>query len=625
MNKREQLNRISIEKVNMLRRLLELILIGFAAIGTNAYGESTISHAVTIHDTPKYDRNFKKFDYVNPNAPKGGGIKLAAIGNSFDNLNPYTLKGISAAGINSTFDTLTVSSNDEPNTSYGLVAQWIEIAEDGTWVKFHLRPNAYFHDGSRITSEDVVFTFNIIKSKGHPFYRAYYAEVIKAEALDIGSVKFSFQNGLNHELPAIIGQLPIQSKAYWQDKAFDKTTLIPLLGSGPYRVINVDAGRSITYERVDDYWAKDLPVQIGKYNFARIHYNYYRDQTVALEAFKAGNYDFRLENNSKLWATGYQGPALQSGWIKKELIPHRNPGGMQAFVFNTRRSLFKDPRVRKALAYAFDFEWTNKALFYGQYTRSTSYFSNSELASSNVPNPDELEILEAFRGKIPDEAFIASYVPPITDGSGNIRKNLRTGLNILKEAGWIINNGKLQNKETGEVFEFEMLLLQPAFERIVLPLKNNLRRLGIKMKIRTVDQAQYKKRRDDFDFDMTVDNFGITHSPGNEQRDFWHSSNANVPGSRNHTGVKDPAIDEFVELIVTAPNRDALITRTKAFDRVLLWNHFVIPNWHINKFRVAYWDFFNRPKITPKYNLGLMTWWVNTKRRSAILADRKGT
>ena len=609
----------------MLSKLLRLILIGFSVIGTNSYSESIISHAVTIHDTPKYDKNFKHFDYVDPNAPKGGEIKLAAIGNSFDNLNPYTLKGISAAGINNTFDTLTINSSDEPNTSYGLVAQWIEIAEDGTWVKFHLRTNAYFHDGSRITPEDVVFTFNIIKAKGHPFFRAYYADVTKAEVIDADSVKFSFQNGLNHELPAIVGQLPIMSKAYWKNKAFDKTTLNPPLGSGPYRVINVDAGRSITYERVDNYWAKDLPAQIGKYNFARIHYEYYRDQTVALEAFKAGNYDFRLENNSKLWATGYQSPALQANWIKKELIPHSNPGGMQAFVFNTRRSLFKDPQVRKALAYAFDFEWTNKALFYGQYTRSTSYFSNSELASSGVPSFSELEILEAFRGRIPDEVFTTPYTPPTTDGSGNIRKNLRTSLDLLKEAGWIIKNNRLTNKETGEIFEFQMLLLQPAFERIVLPLKNNLRRLGIGMKIRTVDQAQYKKRRDDFDFDMTVDNFGITHSPGNEQRDFWHSSNTNVPGSRNHTGVNDPVIDEFIELIVTAPNRDALITRTKAFDRVLLWNHFVIPNWHINKFRASYWDFFNRPKTTPKYDLGLMTWWVDTKRRSAILAARKGS
>ena len=609
----------------MLRRLLGVVFIGVFVIGTNAYSKSTISHAVTIHGTPKYNRDFKHFDYVNPNAPKDGEIKLAAIGNSFDNLNPYTLKGISAAGVNNTFDTLTISSSDEPNTSYGLVAQSIEIAEDGMWVKFHLRPNAYFHDGSRITPEDVVFTFNIIKTKGHPFFRAYYAEVIKAEAIDTDSVKFSFQNGLNHELPAIVGQLPIMSKAYWEDKAFDKTTLDPPLGSGPYRVIKVDAGRSITYERVDNYWANDLPVQIGKYNFTRIHYEYYRDQTVALEAFKAGNYDFRQENNSKLWATGYQSSALESGWVKKELIPHSNPGGMQAFVFNTRRSFFKDPRVRKALAYAFDFEWTNKSLFYGQYTRSTSYFSNSELASSGMPSSAELEILEPFRGKIPDEVFTTSYVPPTTDGSGNIRKNLRAGLKLLKEAGWIIKNSKLANKETGEGFEFEMLLLQPAFERIVLPIKNNLRRLGIEMRVRTVDQAQYKKRRDDFDFDMTVDNFGITHSPGNEQRDFWHSTNANVPGSRNYTGVNDPAIDEFIELIVTAPDRDTLITRTKAFDRILLWNHFVIPNWHINKFRVSYWDFFNRPKITPKYDLGLMTWWVDKKRRSAILASRKGT
>ncbi|MEM7249833.1 MAG: extracellular solute-binding protein [Pseudomonadota bacterium] len=591
---------------------------------TAALAAGTKSHAIAIHATPKYGPDFAHFDYVDPNAPKGGELKLAAIGNAFDNLNPYVLKGITAAGIGGTFDTLFERSQDEPTAAYGLVAESIEVAEDGTWVKFKLRDIARFHDGTPIIAEDVVFTFNAIKTKGHPFYRAYYKDVINAEAEDRLVAKFTFSDGKNHELPAIVADLPVLSKAYWADKDFEKTTLEPPLGSGPYRVVDVDPGRSITYERVKDYWAANLPVNVGQNNFDRMHYDYYRDQTVALEAFKAGNYDFRSENNSKLWATGYDSPALKEGWIQKQLVAHSNPAGMQGFIFNTRRPFFSDPKVRKALAYAFDFEWTNKTLFYGQYTRSTSFFSNSELASSGKPTPAELEILEPFRGQIPDEVFTQEYVPPSTDGSGSNRNNLREAIKLLKEAGWVIKDKKLTDAKTGQQFAFEILLQQPAFERIVLPLQNNLKRLGIDMKVRTVDRAQYKKRTDDFDFDMVVGGFGITHSPGNEQRDFWHSENADRTGSRNTAGAKNPVIDAMVDLIVAAPDRETLVERTKAFDRVLLWNHFVIPNWHIDSFRIAYWDFLIRPKTTPKYGLGVMTWSIDRERQAAISKARQG-
>ena len=606
-----------------MRDLLKNAFFALVAFSVQAHANSTTSHAVTIHDTPKYGPDFKHFDYVNPNAPKGGEMRRAAIGTSFDNLNPYILKGIPAAGILATFSTLTAGSEDEPNTAYGLVAETIEIADDGTWVQFHLRPEARFHDNTQITADDVVFSFDTIKDKGHPFYRAYYADVVKAESIDTDTVKFSFKDGSNHELPAIVGQLAVLSKAYWADKDFSKTTLEAPLGSGPYRVAKVDAGRSITYERVKDYWAANLPTQIGQNNFDRIHYDYYRDQTVALEAFKAGNYDFRSENNSKLWATGYDSPALKAGWIKQELIPHSNPAGMQGFIFNTRRSFFKDPLVREALAYAFDFEWTNKTLFYGQYARSTSFFSNSELASSDLPSPQELELLEPFRDQLPDAVFSKQYQPPSTDGSGNMRKNLRTAVGLLKKAGWAVKDNKLTNLKTGEALEFEMLLQQPAFERIVLPFKNNLRRLGIEMKVRTVDRAQYKSRRDAFDFDMTVGGFGITHSPGNEQRDFWHSENAELAGSRNSAGAAHPVIDALIEKIVTAPDRESLIVRTKAFDRVLLWQHFVIPNWHTDKYRLAFWDFFGRPEVTPKYGPGVSSWWVDPGRRDEIIKARQ--
>nr|MCH9674897.1 extracellular solute-binding protein [Gammaproteobacteria bacterium] len=432
------------------------------------------------------------------------------------------------------------------------------------------------------------------------------------------TVKFTFKDGTNHELPAIVGQLPVLSRAYWEGKDFSKTTLEAPLGSGPYRVTNVDAGRSITYERVKDYWAQDLPVRRGQNNFDRIHYDYYRDQTVALEAFKAGNYDFRRESSSKLWATGYESPALDAGWVKKELIPHSLPAGMQAFIFNTRREIFRDPKVRRALAYAFDFEWTNKTLFYGQYARSNSFFTNSELASSGTPGADELAVLEKYRGKVPDEVFSTAYTPPTTDGSGNLRSNLRKAIKLLKEAGWSIKDKKLTHAKTGKVMAFEMLLVAPAFERIVLPLQKNFERLGIDMKVRTVDQAQYKSRSDDFDFDVIVGNFGITLSPGNEQRDFWHSSKAQLKGSRNLAGVNDPVVDDLIDLIVSAPDREALVTRTKAFDRVLLWSHYVIPNWHTNKFRVAHWDYFGRPEVDPAYALGVMTWWVDDTKKQAV-------
>jgi microcin C transport system substrate-binding protein len=574
-----------------------------------------------MHGDVKYGPGFRHFDYVNPAAPKGGEVKLAAIG-TFDSLNPFILKGVPAAGMGETFDTLTVGSADEPFTRYGLIAETIEVPEDRSWVAFTLRPEARFHDGSPITAEDVIWTFDTLRTKGHPFYRSYYAQVAKVEKVGERKVRFAFGPGENRELPLIVGELPVLSRSYWSSRDFEKTTLDPPLGSGAYRVDAVEPGRSITYRRVKDYWAVKLPVKVGSDNFDVLRYDYYRDGTVALEAFKGGEYDFRAENVAKNWATAYTGPAVSQGLIRREEIPNEVPTGMQAFVYNARRPFFQDPRVRRALAYAFDFEWSNKTLFYGAYTRTRSYFSNSELASRGLPSPEEVKILEPFRGKVPEEVFTREYQPPVYDGSGNIRDGAREALRLLGEAGWTIKGQKLVDAR-GEPLQFELLLSDPTWERIALPFAKNLERLGIAARVRTVDSAQYQKRIEDFDLDMTVFVWPQSLSPGNEQRDFWSTRAADTRGTRNVAGIKDPAVDALIEVVVRAPDRKSLVERTRALDRVLLWGHHVIPHWHIRAYRVAYWDKFARPAIPPKYALGFDTWWVDPVREAG-LAKRRG-
>ncbi|SDB16729.1 microcin C transport system substrate-binding protein [Desulfonatronum thiosulfatophilum] len=568
-------------------------------------------HGFSLHEDLKYDEDFTHFEYVNPEAPKGGEIRLAGIG-TFDSLNPFILRGTAPLGLGMIFETLTVQSQDEPFSEYGLIAESIQIPDDHSWVAFALRPEARFHDGSPITVDDVIFTLQILQTQGHPFYRAYYANVVSAEEVGPGEVRFNFGDSMNRELPLIVGQMPVLSKAYWQDREFDRTTLDIPLGSGPYRIARVDAGRSITYERVEDYWAADLPVNKGRHNFDRYRYEYYRDVNVALEAFKAGQYDFRQENVARLWASGYEGPALRQGRIIMEEIPHELPTGMQGFVFNTRRPAFRDPLVREALTEVFDFEWSNQNLFHGAYTRTRSYFSNSELASKGLPSPEELELLEPHRDRLPERIFTAEFQPPETDGTGNIRPNIRRALALLAEAGWSVSerDRQLRHSTTGELMEFEILLDSPTFERVCLPYVRNLERLGIAARVRTVDATQYQNRMNDFDFDMTVGLFPQSLSPGNEQRDFWTSESAATPGSRNIAGVRDQAVDELVDLIIAAPDRDSLISRTRALDRILLWNHYVVPHWHSRVFRVAYWDKFARPEISPKYGLPVDAWWV---------------
>ena len=447
--------------------------------------------------------------------------------------------------------------------------------------------------------------------------------MVKAEQVGERKVRFTFSSGLNRELPLIIGELPILSKAYYETHAFEKTTLVPPLGSGPYRVESVDPGRSITYARVEDYWGADLPVRRGQHNFDTIRIDYYRDPTVAMEAFKAHEYDFRSENASKVWATAYVGAAFDDGRIVKQEIAHSIPTGMQGFVFNTRRAMFADPRLRRALGYAFDFEWTNKNLFNGAYTRTGSYFSNSELASSGLPDAAESALLEPFRNQIPAAVFNQVHEAPKTDGSGNARGNLRQALKLLGEAGWTIVDGKLISPTDGKPLEIEFLIVSPLFERIIAPFIKNLEKLGVAAKIRLVDSAQYQKRLEEFDFDMVVATIGQSLSPGNEQNNYWTSVSADTPGSRNYAGIKDPVVDSLVATLIAAPDRDSLITAARALDRVLLSGYYVIPHWHIRSFRVAYWNKFARPAIAPKYSLGFDGWWIDPDLAESLAGREK--
>jgi microcin C transport system substrate-binding protein len=605
----------------MMRRLSGVLItltLSLAAIGAGAAGGS---NGLSLFGELKYGPDFKNFEYANPNAPKGGTMKFSAIG-TFDTLNPFVVKGVPAAGIGQIFDTLTVASEDEASSEYGLVAESIETAPDKLSVLYTLRQEARFHDGSPVTPDDAVWTFDTLRQKGHPMYRSYYGDVTKVEQEGERGVRFHFKSAENRELPQILGQMPVLSKKYWADRDFTKTTLDPPLGSGPYKIEALDPGRSITYRRVADYWGADLPVNKGRQNIDTIRYDYYRDGTIALEAFKAGQYDIRRENSSKSWATGYDSPALRQGLIKKEVIPNQLPSGMQGFGYNLRRPLFQDPRVREALGYAFDFEWSNKNLFYGSYARTRSYFDNSELAATGVPQGDELSILEKFHGQIPDAVFTKEYDPPKYDGSGNIRDGLREALSLLKAAGWGFKNEKLVNDKTGEPFTFEILLDDPQMERIVLPFADNLERMGITARVRTVDVAQYEKRMETFDFDMAIMVFGQSLSPGNEQREYWGSRAADEPGSRNLLGIKSPIIDDLVEQLIRSPDRASLIAHTRALDRVLQYGYYMIPNFHLAAFWVAYWDKFRRPEISPKYGIGLDTWWVDPKAEQAIEAKK---
>lgn len=583
---------------------------------TVAQAEDTVSHGISVFGDFKYPKNFKHFSYVNPNAPKGGTLRLGASG-TFDSLNPYILKGVPADGLDMVFDTLMVGAADEAAAEYGLIAESVQIADDKSSMIINLRPEARWHDDSPITADDVIFSFQTLITEGHPQYQLYYQDVDHVEKLSDHQVRFVFKTNTNRELPLLIGQLPIISKQYYASHPFNETTLTPPMGNGPYKVIAVVPGRSITYERMDNYWADHLPVLKGRYNFKTIRYDYYRDDTVAVEALKAGEYDFRKENIAKTWSKAYNIPHVQDGRMTKEVLIDGTPTGMQAFVFNTRRSKFKDPKVREALSNAYDFEWANKQLFFSAYTRNISFFGNSEYQSSGLPDTSELSLLEPYRSILPPRLFTEPFSLATTAGDGNARPNLIKSQQLLNEAGWVVKDLKRIDPSTGQQATIEFLLSSSSFERVLTPYMRNLRTLGIESTVRTVDSSQYIKRREHFDFDVTIHWFIQGSTPGNEEYNYWHSKVADQNGSLNLAGIKNPAVDSLVEHIMSSTTKEELVTASHALDRVLLWNHYVIPQWHSRSHRVIYWNTLARPATTPPYSLGLVdTWW--SKKPSAF-------
>lgn len=557
----------------------------------------------------KYPADFDHFAYAYPEAPKGGTLRSAARG-TFDSLNPFALRGLPAP-VSLAFDTLTVQSLDEPFSEYGLIAKTIDQAPDNSSVTFTIRAEARFHDGTPITAADVAATFGQLREKGHPTYRIYYADVAGVDVLDDHTVRFRFANTKNRELALILGQLPVLPKAWLDSHDLGAGTLEPIPGSGPYRVARAEAGRTLVMERVKDYWAKDLPVNVGRYNFDRIVTDYYRDDEVSVEAFKAGQYDLRVENSARRWATAYNMPEVESGKLKLDTIPHRLSTGMQGLVMNTRRPIFQDPAVRRAMQYVFDFEWSNKTLFYGAYTRTDSYFENSNMASSGIPEGAELALLEPYRDQLPADLFTRPYTVPKTDGSGANRDGLKTAYDILARAGYEVRNGKLFAPDADSPVRMEFLIQDAAEERIVMPITRSLGRLGIEATVRQVDAAQYENRLQTFDYDIITEIWPQSQSPGNEQREFWGSEAADRPGSRNYAGIRNPVVDALIQKVIDANNRQSLVTAVKALDRVLLWGDYVIPQFHLPAFRIVHWNKFGRPPVLPDYGIDLYTWWVD--------------
>jgi microcin C transport system substrate-binding protein len=583
--------------------------------------ERTWQHGASLFGDLKYPANFEHFDYVNPNAPKGGTVRIAGFG-TYDNFNPVVagVKGVIASGIGDIFETLMTPSLDEVSSQYGLLAEGVSYPDDFSSVTYRLRRFAKWHDGKPVTPEDVIFSFNAFKMNS-PQYSAYYQHVTKAEKTGDLDITFTFDSPGIRELPQIVGELYVLPKHWFEgtDQAGNKrnvvnTTLEPPVGSGAYRVKQFQPGRSIVYERVKDYWGKDLPVKVGHDNFDELRYEYYRDSEVEFEAFKADQIDFREEGSAKDWATAYAFPAVADKRVLKEEYPVRGVGNMQAFVLNTRRSKFADPRVRRAFNLALDFEDLNKQLFFGQYQRIASYFDGTELASFGLPSGLELEILQTVRDQVPPEVFTTEYKNPVNGSPETVRANLREATRLLREAGWQIRNQKLVNVKTGEPMTVEMLNAAngpSSFERIMLFYKPSLERLGMMVTMRDVDDAQYENRVRNWDYDLILDSWAESLTPGNEQREFWGSKSADQIGSRNTIGIKNPAVDKLVDRMIFAKRRDEFVAATRALDRVLLWNNYVVPHWGYPFERTARWDRFSHPDELPKYGMSAFptVWW----------------
>ena len=591
--------------------IIFVLLAAITSFNNHAYSEKV--HGIAMHGIPKYVSDFENLDYVNPNAPKGGTVKFGSYG-SFDNLNRVAFKGSKAAGLGYVNDTLMRRVWDEAFSLYGLIAEKVELPEDRSSITFYLNSNATFHDGSPITRDDVLFSLETFQTKGTPNQKKTYGKVVKTELIGNDGIKMIFENNEDKELPLIIaGFLPIIPKKFYENLDVTKTFLDIPLGSGPYQIDSLDPGRQIKYKRVENYWAKDLPVNKGLYNFDTIIYDYYKDSNVLVEAFKVGEYDFRREYNVKRWLSEYDFKAVQNGKVILTEMNNDRPVGMNGLVMNTRRDIFNNRNVRLALSYAYDHEWINKTIYQSAYVRTDSYFDNSPLASSGLPSKNELELLNVWKDEIPAEVFTETFTPPITDGSGNDRKNLLKAKDILEKEGWFVENGKLM--KDGKEFKFEFLIVSPSDEKIALAYQSNLKKLGITMDVRTVDSSQYQERLLSYDFDMIKRYWGVSLSPGNEQQFYWGSEVGQKDGSRNYPGINSPAVDALIEKLISATNREELTTAIHALDRVLLWGHYVVPLYHSNKDRIAYWDFFEYPDEIPLYGIVIESWWINKDKQ----------
>ena len=581
------------------------------------------THGLSAFGELKYAADFKHFDYVNPDAPKGG--RLATIGTgavlTFNSFNPFIIRDDAAQGLDFLFDSLMVRAEDEPDAMYGLIAHAAEIAEDRRSVTFHLRPEARFRDAGPVTAQDVIFSFEKLRdpAKAHPRFATPLRDVVKAEALDDHTLRFEFQGDNLRDLPLIVASLPIASKAFYAEDDFYKPSLKVPMGSGPYDIGTYKTGTNIIYKRRADYWAADLPVNRGRYNFDEIRYEYYRDRTAGLEAFKAGAYDLREEFTSKSWATEYNIPQIRDGRIKLATLPDERPAGAQGFFINTRLDKFADRRLRKALDYAFDFEWTNKNLFYGLYLRTDSYFVNSDLKAEGPPSEAELKLLEPFRDQLPPEVFGEPYSPPVSDGSGRDRRQLAAASKLLGEAGWTVNDRGVRVNAKGEPLTIELLMEDPGLERIFAFYIEKLKSLGIQASIRNIDAAQYQVRLKDFDFDLDMSRFVLGQTPGPEMRNYWSSEAARTKGSQNLPGIADPVVDRLIDVILQAKSRDDLRAAARALDRVLRAGHYWVPQWYKASHHLAFWDRYSWPQTKPKYARGVLdTWWYDTEKAAKL-------
>jgi microcin C transport system substrate-binding protein len=597
-----------------------------------AHPEGVRHHALSAIGEPRHGPEFTHFDWVNPDAPKGGRVRMRAPTGTFDSLNPFAQKGLPAVWSKEIHDTLLADSLDEPSTSYCLVAEWVSFAPDFSSATFGIRPEARFHDGTPITPDDIVFTLEALK-KWSPRYQIYLKNVTRAVATGDRTVKFEFDVKGNRELPIIVGTLPVLSRKYWEGtdangtpRDISRGTIEPPLGSGPYRIKDVEMGRHVIYERVADWWARDLPVARGQWNFDEVRFEYFRDSTPAFEAFKAGHLDFWPEASAKNWATAYDFDARRRGLVKREEWENQQITPMQGFAFNLRRPQFQDWRVRRAFNLAFDFEWAAKSIFFEQYKRTGSYFENSELKATGLPTGRELEILETVRDEVPAEVFTSIYANPVNEGPDQARRHLAEAARLLTVAGWKQHQGALRNHH-GEPFTAEFLIVSPEFERIVQPYIAALGRLGIKATMRIVDSAQYRRRLHTFDFDIVIAGYRQSLTPGNEQREYWGSVAADHEGSRNLVGIKNPAVDKVIEELIFAKDRPDLIAASRALDRILLWNYYLVPQWYSPKDRVAMWDLYRGPDKMPMYAASstrfLQVWWHDDKAAARLTAARR--